>query len=114
MIELVWTSVTALARAHVNALVAPDAGNERFLLINGNFDNQELADIIHESPRIPDKVKARVPKGSFGSRMTGKMFTADSSKAARSLGLDLNNVEESLSVTIGDLVLQLADIESQS
>ncbi|KAF2811398.1 NAD(P)-binding protein [Mytilinidion resinicola] len=109
-----WTSVTTLAQAHVNALNIQEAGNERVLVINGSFDNQELADIVHESVRIPERVKERVPKGSPGSRLTGKIFTAGSSKDVSILGLDLNVSQESLSNTISDLVLQLANIETQS
>ncbi|KAF2488550.1 NAD(P)-binding protein [Lophium mytilinum] len=109
-----WTSVTALARAHLHALNVQEAGNERFLVINGSFDNQELADIIHESDRIPEKVKERAPKGVPGSRLTGKIFTADSSKAVKVLGLDLDVTQQSLPNTITDLVLQLADIDAQS
>lgn len=74
---------------------------------------QELADIIHESDEISQKVKDRVPKGTPGSRLTGKIFTSDSSKAVKLLGVDLKDPQESLLITIGALIAQLAEIESR-
>lgn len=81
-------------------------------MLNGNFDNQELADIIHASPSIPAAAKMRVPVGEKGDRLTGKVFTADSSKIARILGLDLNAEGESFNETVVALVLQLLNLEA--
>ncbi|KAH6652991.1 hypothetical protein BKA67DRAFT_659641 [Truncatella angustata] len=78
----VWTSVTSLAQAHVSALSAPKVGNERFLLINGTFDNQELCDLIRSSD-LDESSRERVPKGHPGRHQ--KTWKADDSKAANYL-----------------------------
>ena len=109
-----WTSITALARAHTLALTTRKAGNERFLVLNGAFDNQELADIIHASTSISASMKMRVPVGEMGSRIKGKHFTANSSKVADILGLDLRRRDESLEETIAALVQQLLDLEQDT
>ncbi|KAH8817239.1 hypothetical protein F5884DRAFT_722231 [Xylogone sp. PMI_703] len=106
-----WTSVVTLARAHTLALSKPEASNTRFLVINGDFDNQELADIIHSSKKLSAEVKARIPAGKPGDRLKGKIYTADSSKISRVLGLDLNVPEESLVPTVEALVEQLTQME---
>jgi len=109
-----WTSVTTLARAHTLALTTQKASNERFLVINGDFDNQELVDIIHASASISPGVKARVPVGQTGERLKGKIFSADSQKAVDILGLDLKICEESLEETVTGLVLQLLALDTQT
>lgn len=108
-----WTSVTTLARANTLALTTPAAGNERFLVLNGDFDNQELADIIHTSTAIPEDAKSRVPVGVPGERLRGKVFSADGSKVAETLGLDFTQLGESLEETVVDLVLQLLKLEEE-
>lgn len=107
-----WTSVTALARAHTLALTTSKASNERFLVLNGDFDNQELADIIHASGDISDEAKARVPVGVKGERLRGKVFSADSNKVVDILGLDFSAESESLSSTVVDLVKQLLSLNA--
>ncbi|RFU31578.1 hypothetical protein B7463_g4760, partial [Scytalidium lignicola] len=109
-----WTSVITLARAHTLALISPAAANERFLVLNGDFDNQELADIIHSSKELPEEAKNRVPVGQPGERLRGKIYSADSSKVSRVLGLDLKVPEESLEVTVVVLVQQLLEMENAS
>jgi len=109
----VWTSVKTFARANTLALTTPQASNERFLVLNSDFDNQELADIIHSSNSIPDSAKARVPTGKRGERLRGKVFTADSRKAVDILGLDLQAKGGSLEETVGKLVLQLLELEAR-
>lgn len=78
-------------------------------MVNGNYDMQELADLIHGSNQIAQETKDRVPKGAPGERLTGKIFTSDSSSAVEILGVDLE--KESLSDTIDQLILQLVDLE---
>ena len=91
------------------ALKVPEASNGRFLVINGNFDMQELVDIIHAAESVPAALKKRVPLGSPGERLTGKVFTADSSDTIRVLGVTL---QDKLSDVVVDILLQLAEIES--
>ncbi|KAK6067148.1 nad dependent epimerase [Seiridium cupressi] len=78
----IWTSVTSLAEAHVSALSAPKAGGERFLLINGTFENQELCDLLRSSD-LNEASKSRIPVGKPNHR--GDFWKADGSKAAEYL-----------------------------
>ena len=103
--------MTTLAKAHTLALTTATASNQRFLVCNGDFDNQELADIIHASPEIPQPMKMRVPLGFPGDRLKGKVYSSDSSKLERVLSIDLK--EEILEKTVVDLVKQLLQIEEQ-
>ncbi|GKT40258.1 putative uncharacterized oxidoreductase [Colletotrichum spaethianum] len=109
-----WTSVKALARAHVAALEAPGAAGERFLVINGNFDNQQLANAIHSSSHITDAVKSRVPIGSPGETLDGKVYTSDSSKAGNILGFKPCVPGEELADLVADLVLQVVGVEKET
>ena len=108
----VWTSVITLAESHTAALTSIAAGNQRFLVCNGDFDNQELADIIHASTVIPHSAKIRVPIGTPGDRLKGKIYSADSSKVEKTLNIDLK--AESLEETVEGLVNQLLELEEQS
>jgi nucleoside-diphosphate-sugar epimerase len=114
MIVLVWTSVTTLAQAHTLALTVQKAGNERFLVLNGDFDNQELADVIHAQDSIPAIAKTRVPVGQKGERLRGKVFSADCSKVVDFLGLDFKAKGESLEETVAGLVQQLLVLEGKT
>jgi hypothetical protein len=89
----------------------PEAAGERFLVINGNFDNQQLANVIHSSDRIPDAVKSRIPIGSPGEIPDGKVYTSDSSKAEKVLGFRSSVPGEELADLVADLVLQVVDVE---
>lgn len=93
----VWTSVTSLAEAHVSALSAADAGNERFLLISGHFDNQELCDLIKSSDLDKDS-RSRVPKGHPGHHE--ELWKADGGKAA-------NYLEYSKPETLRSIILEV-------
>lgn len=107
-----WTSVTALARAHVAALEVPEAAGQRFLTISGNFDNQQLANLIHESPRIPDTLKSRVALGQPGETLDGKVYTSNSSKAQKMLRFQPRTGEH-LADLVADLLIQLAQVENK-
>lgn len=80
----VWTSVVSLAEAHISALSAPGVGIQRFLLINGTFENQELCDMIRAADsHLDQRSKDRVPQGTPGHR--GKLWKANGDKAAEYL-----------------------------
>ncbi|KAI0128032.1 hypothetical protein BJ170DRAFT_399900 [Xylariales sp. AK1849] len=96
----IWTSVLSLAEAHISALSAPGAGNERFLLISGIYENQRLCDIIRASD-VGSNMKSRVPLGNPGHRDTDGFWKADASKAARYLDFS--------SPTLEDTVMQLKE-----
>lgn len=80
----------------MSALTAPKAGGERFLLINGTFDNQDLCDLLISSDLSSDS-KSRVPKGNPGH--PGENWKGDGSKASEYL--------EFSKPTLRDTILQL-------
>lgn len=103
----VWVDVRDLAKAHVNALVKSDASNQRFLVSAGDFDNQQIADILRAS--ISKEYTAlNIPIGEVGKRLTGTHLTTDSSKAVKVLGITFTNFER----TVTDLVNQLLEIQA--
>ncbi|KAI1338673.1 hypothetical protein F5Y15DRAFT_416896 [Xylariaceae sp. FL0016] len=105
-----WTSVVALAEAHVSALSAPMAGNERFLLLSGDYDNQELSEVIRASGSVSQAVKDRVPVGNPGERPKKSIYTADGSKAYEFLKFSKPSLEE----TVAGLLNQVEQIEASS
>ncbi|CAJ2507868.1 Uu.00g090540.m01.CDS01 [Anthostomella pinea] len=104
-----WTSVVALAEAHVSALGAPEAGNERFLLLSGDYDNQELVDTIRGSTALDQTVKDRVPVGNPGERPKVETYKADGSKAAKYLKFSTPSLEE----TVEGLLKQVLGVEQE-
>lgn len=107
---IVWTSVTALAKAHTQALIIPEASNERFLVIDGTYDMQQLADALHATLQINEQTKSRIPIGQPGARIFESHYKVDGQKARKTLGLTESNLEE----TTVRLVKQLLDIEAAS
>lgn len=108
-----WTSVKALARAQVAALEVPEAAGQRFLTVSGNFDNQQLANLIHESLRIPDTLKSRVPLGQPSEILEGKVYTSNSSKAQKMLRFE-GMTGEHLADVVADLLIQLVRVEDKT
>ncbi|RDW61293.1 Nad dependent epimerase [Coleophoma crateriformis] len=104
----IWTSATALAAAHTSALVTAAASGERFLVTNGTYDFQELADIIHASSDTPVNIKIRVPKGESGRRLAESHYKVDNSKGLKALALE----EPTLENTVIPLIKQLAELET--
>ena len=94
----------------MKALLVSNAANERFLATNGDYDMQELADILHCSPAISAEVKKRIPLGNPGMRLAGTHYKVANSKAKMLLGL----AEPSLEETIVELVVQLLEMEKSS
>jgi hypothetical protein len=74
---------------------------------DGEYDMQELADIVHSSAAISQATKERVPIGQPGQRLSGKHYKVDSKKASSILEL----VSPTLESTIVELVEQLLEIE---
>ncbi len=92
----------------MKALTTAAASNQRFLATDGEYDMQQLADIIHTSPSITTAVKARVPRGKPGARLTRTHYKVANTKAKQTLGLEDPSLEE----TVVELVLQLLEVEA--
>ncbi|KAG6034223.1 hypothetical protein E4U41_006655 [Claviceps citrina] len=99
-----WVDVRDVAAAHVNALLVPEAGGGRYMLCQGVYCNQELADI---SRKVTSKYTDKIPVGKPGQRESHSHFGVDTSDTERVLGLKWRTLEDSLA----DLVPQLFDIE---
>lgn len=100
----VWVDVRDLAEYHVLALAELKASNERFLISAGDYDNQEIADILREN--LGEEDAKLVPLGVPGERISGSHYTTDSSK-----GLEVFRVEyRSLESSVMDLAKQLIEL----
>jgi nucleoside-diphosphate-sugar epimerase len=102
-----YVDVRDLALAHVRAMDAPEAANQRFGICSGDIRNQEVADLLRKEVPGVDK---RVPSGEPGKDMRPvDAFSQDSSKAEKVLGLGWRSKEE----TFGDMGRQFVELESQ-
>jgi NADPH-dependent methylglyoxal reductase len=106
----IWTSVTTLAASHVKALTTPEASNERFLITDGVYDMQQLADILHGVATIPEAAKKRIPVGVPEKRLADTHYKADKRKAKKILGIESPSLEE----TVIELAQQLLEFEKSS
>ncbi|KAF2261737.1 3-beta hydroxysteroid dehydrogenase/isomerase family protein-like protein [Lojkania enalia] len=100
-----YVDVRDLAKAHVLAMDAKDAGNQRFLVSPGSVTSQQIADIMREE--VPGAAE-RVPKGTPGvDTLPVGAISIDTTKAKTILGLEYRSVKE----TFTDLGKQLLAIE---
>ncbi|CUM63813.1 uncharacterized protein PRCAT00001397001 [Priceomyces carsonii] len=90
----VWVDVRDLALAHVRALVEPIAANQRYLVSAGNYDNQEIADILREASDYANL--CHIPIGNPGERLASTHFATDSSKATQELGIQFRPLKDSV------------------
>ncbi|OVF09524.1 putative methylglyoxal reductase (NADPH-dependent) [Clavispora lusitaniae] len=90
----VWVDVRDLAEYHVAALTEKEASNQRFLISAGDYDNQEIADVLREN--LPHECASKVPLGKPGERITGTHYTTDSSKGSRVLKIPYRQLETSV------------------
>lgn len=105
MSNIVWIDVEDLAETSLKALTFPGTKHERFLVTQGSYDTQEIADIIRR--RIPETHRA--PLGEPGKRLADTHYSCDSSKAQRVLGVKFRGLEES----IVPLAKQLYELEGR-
>lgn len=119
--KLVWTISTApeipptkaplyvdvrdLALAHITALSSDRASNSRYIVSAGDFDHQEIADILREHFKDTEFGR-KIAIGEPGKRLTGTHFTTDSSKAEKELG----TVFTPLKYSVTDLMDQLISL----
>ncbi|KAH9817237.1 hypothetical protein DFH28DRAFT_963559 [Melampsora americana] len=102
----VFADVRDVAEAHVQAIIKQSTG--RFLICSGAFDNQRIADLIHES--FPD-ASSRTPRGKPGEYCPPEqVYQIDSSKAINNFNLKLKTFEK----TFGDTIAQYLEIEENS
>lgn len=85
-----FVDVRDVSDAHINALVNEKASNSRYLVSAGDYDTQEIADILRDA-----KFK-NIPQGHPGERLTGTHYRGDSSKAKEDLGITFKPLKESV------------------
>ncbi|OAA50503.1 NAD(P)-binding domain protein [Metarhizium rileyi] len=102
-----WVDVRDVADAHVNALVVAEAGGGRFMLCQGVYCNQELADV---SRKVTSKYADKIPVGEPGKRESHTHFGVDARDTEKVLGMKWRGLEDCLA----DLVPQLFEIERSS
>lgn len=101
-----WVDVRDVALAHLRAFEIPQAGGHRFLVCQGNFSFQQMADILRE--KIP-QLRDRVPIGAPGSGLGGvELYIPDASKSRRILGMVFRELDE----TVVDAAWSLLEIEN--
>jgi nucleoside-diphosphate-sugar epimerase len=101
--------VRDVAFAHVAALEHQTKTNERYLIAAQSYSNQEIADIVHESTKIPSNIKDTTPDGIPGQRLE-EHYQLDTTKAQKELGITYIPLKK----TIEDLILQLVDIQNKN
>lgn len=90
----VWVDVRDLAAYHVSGLTNEKASNQRFLISAGDYDNQEIADVLRK--HLPSEVAQNVPVGTPGKRLSGTHYTTDSIKGIRVFDLPYRDLETSV------------------
>ncbi|KJJ31293.1 putative NAD dependent epimerase/dehydratase [Aspergillus flavus AF70] len=87
-----WADVRDVADAHLKAFEVPEAGGQRFLVAQGRYSYQRIADILRDKVA---EVRDRVPLGKPRSGM-GDVYGIDASKSENVLGLRYRPLEDSI------------------
>lgn len=96
----VWVDVRDVADAHVRALAVPEAGGRRYLLAQGVYCNQEIADVAR---RVLSEHRDRIPVGEPGTREADTHFGVDATETERVLGLSWRGLDDCLSSVLPQL-----------
>ncbi|KAK9324565.1 hypothetical protein V1517DRAFT_316810 [Lipomyces orientalis] len=93
-----WVDVRDVAEAHVNALEAPAAENQRYFVVAGKYSFSDICDIVLKNfPQLAGKVPT---DGVIPSK---ESYNLDNSKSKKDLGIEYISLEQS----IVDLTKQL-------
>lgn len=107
-VRLPWeVDVRDVAFAHVAALENQTETSERYVIAAQSYTFQQIADLVHQSTKIPSKIKETTPRGTPG-QPPPEHFQIDSSKAQKELGVTYIPLQ----TTIDDLILQLANYQN--
>ncbi|KAB8254113.1 hypothetical protein BDV32DRAFT_157328 [Aspergillus pseudonomiae] len=87
-----WVDVRDVAEAHLKAFEVPEAGGQRFLVSEGRYSYQRIADILRD--RVAE-VRDRVPLGKPQSGLHD-VYDIDASKSENVLGLRYRPLEDSI------------------
>ena len=100
-----WVDVRDVALAHVNALEIPQAGGNRFFLINGYHTNKAIAHVI---AGISPELKGKLPEDIDGQEddfpAEGRRYTFDNDLSKKTLGIQYTSLETSVRDTVESLL----------
>ncbi|KAI1115435.1 hypothetical protein F5Y14DRAFT_410558 [Nemania sp. NC0429] len=104
-----WVDVRDVAKAHVEAMERPEAGNQRFFVTTGLYNNREIADIVRKNfPPLADKLPAEGNSGGdYPEGNIDNVYKYDNSRATKVLGIDWIPLEKSVTDTVQSLLAVL-------
>ncbi|RAH50412.1 NAD(P)-binding protein [Aspergillus brunneoviolaceus CBS 621.78] len=89
----VWVDVQDLAGTCLRALTTTLPSHQRFLVTEGAYDTQEIADVLREA--VP-AARERVAVGSPGHRIRDTHYACDAGKVKQMLGVQFRGLRESI------------------
>jgi len=89
-----------VSKSHLLAFESPKASNQRYLITNGPYTFQLIADIIRK--RFPE-LKDKVPEGNPGEAFPD-VYKLDTSKVQNELGLKFRSLEETVVDSVNSLL----------
>lgn len=89
-----------MAEAHVLAFEKPAAAGQRYLISTSPYTYQQFCDIIRE--KFP-QLQGSTPKGTPGAPLP-PVYTLDTSKAIRELGIKFTPLEDTVVDTVESLL----------
>ncbi|RDW76867.1 SDR family oxidoreductase [Aspergillus mulundensis] len=101
-----FVDVRDVAQAHLSAYQTAEAANQRFFICKGNFTYQQFVNVLRASfPEIRDRVPVGNPDAD---RIPDDVYTVDTSKSQKVLGLSYRSLEE----TVCDAARSLLKLEA--
>ncbi|KAJ5648506.1 NAD(P)-binding protein, partial [Penicillium lividum] len=95
-----WADVRDVAEAHLRAFETDKAVNERFFITSGNYNYEEVCDILRAS--FPE-IKANIPISQTGLSQPA-VYKVSNAKAKSVLGMDFRSLESSVQDTVKTLL----------
>ncbi|KAE8332385.1 major facilitator superfamily domain-containing protein [Aspergillus sergii] len=89
----VWIDVEDLARTSLQALTVDLPSHQRFLVTEGSYDTQEIADIVRKA--LPES-QDRIAEGEPGKRIKDTHYSCDSGKVQLMLDVKFKPLKDSL------------------
>ena len=88
------TDISAVAQAHINALLEPEA-NGRYIIASSPYDFQQVVDLLHSEFAGADWI-GNVPRGRPGRKVLDSHFVLDNSRSREGLGVGYKPWQDSV------------------
>jgi nucleoside-diphosphate-sugar epimerase len=95
-----WADVRDVAEAHLRAFEIDKAVNERFFITSGNYNYEEVCDILRAG--FPE-IEANIPINHTGL-IQPAVYKVSNAKAMSMLGMNFQSLESSLKDTVKSLL----------